>query len=84
MVINQLEIYIPLSDLVDKQAELNRLQKKSTNSSANYKSYQSLKKNADYVRKAPAAVVEKEQQNFQQLTYALHKLQDHYSKISTL
>ena len=75
---------IPLADLVDKNAELARLQKEIDKLKREQEKLSARLENADYAQKAPAAVVEKERQNFQQITATLDKLQTNYQKIKEL
>jgi valyl-tRNA synthetase len=84
IVLGQLEVIIPLADLVDKNAELVRLQKEIDKLKREQEKLSSRLENADYTQKAPAAVVEKERQNFQQITATLDKLQSNYQKIKEL
>lgn len=84
VVVGSLEIYIPLADLVDKSAELTRLQKEIDKLKRDQEKLSGRLANTDYVNKAPAAVVEKERQNHQQITHTLAKLQANYIKIQTL
>ena len=77
-------MFIPLADLVDKNAELVRLQKEIDKLKREQEKLSSRLENADYTQKAPAAVVEKERQNFQQITATLDKLQSNYQKIKEL
>jgi valyl-tRNA synthetase len=82
LVIGALEIYIPFADLVDKTAESARLQKEIEKLKRDQQKLAARLENADYLQKAPAAVVEKERHNYQQITNALSKLQENYKKIS--
>ncbi len=84
IVLGQLEIIIPLADLVDKNAELVRLQKEIDKLKREQEKLSARLENADYTQKAPAAVVEKERQNFHQITATLDKLQTNYKKIKEL
>ncbi len=81
-VVDQLEIYIPLADLIDKKAELARLQKEIDKLTKEKTKIASRLNNPDYLAKAPASVVEKEQQNFQQLEHTLAMLESNYQRIT--
>lgn len=84
IMIGQLEIYIPLADLVDKHAELSRLQKEIDKLKRDQEKLAARLENSDYLNKAPPAVVEKERNNYQQITSALSKLQESWEKIASL
>jgi valyl-tRNA synthetase len=84
IVVGKLEIIIPLADLVDKNAELARLEKEIEKLKRDQEKLSTRLENPNYVQKAPPAVVEKERQNFEQITLTLAKLQDNYTKIKAL
>lgn len=84
VVAGQLEIYIPLADLVDKNAELTRLQKEIDKLQRDQEKLAARLGNSAYLEKAPPAIVEKERQNHQQIILTLTKLQENYSKIMAL
>jgi valyl-tRNA synthetase len=84
VVVDQLEIYIPLADLVDKNAELLRLQKEIDKLKRDQEKLSARLENPNYLQKAPPAVVEKEQQTYEQIINALTKLQNNYLKIEKL
>ncbi|HVV67911.1 MAG TPA: valine--tRNA ligase [Gammaproteobacteria bacterium] len=74
-VVNQLELFIPLAGLIDKTAELQRLHKELDKLHKELGRIQQKLANADYVEKAPAAVVEKERQRAEETQALLDKLQ---------
>lgn len=81
-VVDQLEIHIPLSDLIDLQAELARLQKEIDKLTREKEKLAGRLNNPDYLAKAPAAVVEKEKQNFQHIENSLAMLEINRQRIS--
>ena len=83
-VVGQLEIYIPLADLVDKAAELSRLQKEIDKLKRDQEKLAARLENPAYLQKAPSAVVEKERQNYQHIQNTLSKLNANYLKINQL
>ncbi len=83
-MVGALEIYIPLSDLVDKTAEMTRLQKEIEKLRREQEKLATRLENKDYLQKAPAAVVEKEQHIYHQNENTLNKLQENFEKISQL
>ena len=83
-LIKQLEIHIPLADLIDKEQELNRLTKEINKLEKEYQSSKQRLENENYVKKAPAAVVEKEQQKCQQAQEKLAKLKSKQEEIKAL
>ena len=83
VVMGQLEIHIPLADLVDKSSELSRLEKEMEKLKRDQEKLVSRLDNPDYLKKAPAHVVEKERQNHQQIQHTLEKLQTNYLKIKS-
>lgn len=72
---NQLELYIPLEGLIDLDAEKVRLEKEIDKLQADLKKSQSRLNNPNFANKAPKAVFDKEKNQAEQLTQALHKLQ---------
>jgi len=81
IVVGELEIYIPLADLVDKTSELARLQKEIDKLKLEQEKISARLNNENYLQKAPPAVVEKEQHTYQQILSTLNKLQENYNKI---
>lgn len=83
-VVNQLEIYLPLADLIDKRVELERLRKEITKLNKEHQHSTQKLSNSNYIEKAPAEVVEKEKQRLQQITILLEKLEQQYVEIETI
>lgn len=83
-VVNQLEIYLPLADLIDKKVELERLHKEITKLTKEQAHSSQKLNNPNYVEKAPKNVVDKEKQRLSEVSNLLHKLQQQYEEISNL
>jgi valyl-tRNA synthetase len=83
-LVGEMQILIPLAGLIDKQAELSRLDKEISKLQSNLdKGYAKLQ-NANFVDKAPAAVVEKERQRVEEMARAKQQLEQQAEKIRAL
>lgn len=83
-VVGTLECHIPLAGLIDKSAELARLDKEMQKLKKDCEKFLKKLDNPNYVNKAPAEVVEKERERLQQAEQHLAKLQAHYTRIESL
>jgi valyl-tRNA synthetase len=83
-VVDQLEIHIPLSGIIDKNAELDRLNKEINKLKKEVQQSSSKLANADYINKAPKAVVTKEQERLQLAESTLEKLLAQQKNIEAL
>jgi valyl-tRNA synthetase len=70
----QLELFIPMAGLIDKGAELLRLQKELIKLEKDLMSVQTKLENSNYVAKAPADVVAKERIRATEMQETIHKL----------
>jgi valyl-tRNA synthetase len=70
----EMEILVPMADLIDKDAELARLNKEIEKINKQLVSLKGKLSNANFVDRAPAAVVEKEQQRLARQQIALEQL----------
>lgn len=70
-----LEILVPLANLIDKEAEISRLKKEVDKLKKELDKSQKQLSNDHFVKNAPAAVVEKEKNNFSTITLAIEKLE---------
>jgi valyl-tRNA synthetase len=70
----EMEILVPMADLIDKDAELARLNKEIEKINKQLVSLKGKLNNANFVDRAPAAVVEKEQQRLARQQIALEQL----------
>lgn len=80
----ELEILVPMADLIDKDAELARLTKEIDKLTKDLASIKGKLSNANFVDRAPVAVVAKEQQRLEKQQVALKKLQQQQLTIQAL
>ncbi|HBQ44994.1 MAG TPA: valine--tRNA ligase, partial [Thiomicrospira sp.] len=83
-LVGEMNILIPMAGLIDKKAELERLQKELTKLEGEIKRFTSKLANESFVSRAPAAVVKKEQQKLSETKIALKNIKDQYEKISQM
>ena len=83
-LVGEMQILIPLAGLIDKEAELARLEKEMGKLSTNIEKGEAKLQNPGFVDKAPAAVVEKERLRLAELSKSLQQLQEQAVKISAL
>ncbi len=79
-----MQILIPLAGLIDKEAELARLEKEMGKLEINIEKGNAKLHNPGFVDKAPEAVVEKERQRVAELSKSLQQLQEQAEKIRAL
>lgn len=73
-LVDELELLIPLAGIIDKQAELARLEKELVKLEKEITRVQQKLGNSDYTAKAPAEVVAKERARLQELDEAIEKM----------
>jgi valyl-tRNA synthetase len=83
-LLGEMQILIPLAGLIDKEAELARLEKEIGKLKINIDKGNAKLGNPGFVDKAPAAVVDKERTRVDELSVALTQLQEQAEKISAL
>lgn len=83
-IVDNLEIHIPLKGLIDKQAELDRLNKEISKLTKEQEKSSKKLDNPNYIKKAPAEIVEKEQNRLKQTQQTLKKLQQQFQNIKQL
>lgn len=83
-LVGRLEIHIPLADLIDRDAEMERLRKTIDKLRKEQQKSQAKLNNENYIKKAPEAVVTKEREHLQQVDHDLIKLQDQFDRIQNL
>ncbi|MCW9013203.1 MAG: valine--tRNA ligase [Gammaproteobacteria bacterium] len=83
-LVGEMKLLIPLAGLIDKNAELARLDKEIGKLESNLEKSNAKLKNPAFVDKAPAAVVDKERARVAEMESALEKLQEQLKKISAL
>jgi valyl-tRNA synthetase len=83
-IVGELEVRVPMSDLIDKDAEIARLAKEIDKLDKQITQLDGKLSNAGFTSKAPAEVVEKERQRLGELQQTRTTLADQHSKIKAL
>jgi valyl-tRNA synthetase len=83
-LVGDMEILVPMAGLIDKSAELTRLQKEIDKLTAEVAKINGKLSNPSFVDKAPAAVVQKEKDRLTDFDGQLVKLQEQSGKIANL
>jgi valyl-tRNA synthetase len=83
-LVGKMKLLIPLAGLIDKDAELERLNKEIGKIEADVKRTKGKLSNPNFVDKAPEAVVQKEKEKLAKAQDALTQLQEQVDKISSL
>ncbi len=79
-----MEILIPMADLIDKEAEIARLNKEIAKIQQDFNRVEAKLANENFSKRAPTAVVEKEKQKLKESQLALEKLQQQWAEIANL
>ncbi|MEY3220112.1 MAG: hypothetical protein RIT27_1469 [Pseudomonadota bacterium] len=83
-LVGEMKILIPLAGLIDKEAELKRLNKEIEKVRKEHDKLASKLENPNFIEKAPVELVEKEKQRVAELQAALIKLETQATKIAGL
>jgi len=83
-VIGELSVLIPMAGLIDKDAELNRLDKAIEKLVKDAERVRAKLSNENFVGKAPEAVIDKEKEKLAELESRLNKMVDQKAKIAAL
>ncbi len=83
-LVGEMKILVPLSGIIDKAAELARLDKDIAKHADNIAKGHAKLSNTGFTDKAPAAVVDKERQRVVELEKTLEQLQEQAEKIKAL
>ncbi len=83
-LVDGLELLVPIADLIDKDAEITRLNREIAKLNKDLERNRGKLNNPAFVAKAPVAVVDKEKQKVEALTQALAKMQQQLLSIQTL
>ncbi len=83
-LVDQLELFIPMADLIDKEAELARLAKEITRLEQELVRIEQKLANESYVTKAPTDVVAKERERLATNKFTIEKLQEQVANIKAL
>jgi valyl-tRNA synthetase len=83
-VVGDLTVLIPMAGLIDKEAEIARLDKAIEKLDKDAAKTRGKLANENFVSKAPAAVIEKEQAKLSEVESTLTKLRDQKTQIAAL
>ncbi len=83
-VLGEIELLIPMADLIDKEAELSRLAKEVSKLDKDISLAQGKLSNPKFTDKAPAEIIAKEQEKLAQALQAKEKLLQHQMRIESL
>ena len=83
-LVEQMKVLVPMTGLIDQQAELARLEKEMQKLQKELPRLQAKLNNPKFVERAPSAVVEKERTRLQELQAALSKLEEQQHLIEGL
>jgi len=83
-LVGDMEVHIPLAGLIDKDAELSRLDKELAKLDKNIQMLNGKLSNAKFVENAPAEVVQKEKDRLNENKAAFEKLTEQKKKIATI
>ena len=83
-LVGEMKLLIPLAGLIDKDAEMSRLEKELERKKNELERCEKKLSNANFVDKAPAVVVDKEKARAADLTHAIRNLEEQQAKIHAL
>jgi valyl-tRNA synthetase len=83
-LVGHMELLIPMSDLIDKDAEAARLNREIEKQAKELGKISGKLNNPKFVDKAPEAVVEKERKKLNELQTSVNKLEEQLAKINSL
>ena len=83
-LVGEMKVLIPMAGLIDKDAELNRLNKEISKLQGEIKRLSGKLSNEGFVAKAPEAVVAKEREKLADYESALQNLEAQYEKINKM
>ncbi|MBA1147013.1 valine--tRNA ligase [Ectothiorhodospiraceae bacterium WFHF3C12] len=83
-LVGEMQLLVPMAGLIDKDAELARLDKERTRLRQEIERGEKKLGNTSFVEKAPAEVVDKERHKVDEARSALAKLDDQYARIEAL
>lgn len=83
-LVGDMEVLVPIAGLIDKEAELARLEKEIQKLTAEAQRTSGKLSNASFVEKAPAEVIEKERAKLAEAEQAISRLNEQRSKIINL
>lgn len=83
-LVDDLELFVPMAELIDKSFELTRLNKEITKLEVDLKKSTTKLDNPNYVDKAPTEVVQQEKQRASEIEISLNKLRERLKMIESL
>jgi len=83
-LVDSLKLHIPMAGLIDKDAELQRLQKAIEKAEKEWQRLNGKLSNENFVSKAPEAVIAKEREKLTEAETTLSQLKEQQEKISAL
>jgi valyl-tRNA synthetase len=83
-LVGEMQLLVPMSGLIDKDAEVSRLDKEIDRKEKERQRADGKVNNPNFVEKAPEAVVQKERDKVLELSSAIEKLQQQKSRIENL
>ncbi|MDV6315843.1 valine--tRNA ligase [Idiomarina sp. HP20-50] len=83
-LVDTLKLHIPMAGLIDKEAELQRLQKSIEKANKEWQRLNGKLSNDNFVSKAPEAVIAKEREKLAEAETTLKQLQEQQDKIKAL
>ena len=83
-LVGDMQVLIPMAGLIDKKAELERLNKEIERLNKENARINGKLSNASFVDKAPAAVVDKEREKLNDIFSKLNNLNEQKEKIASL
>lgn len=83
-LVDELEIFVPMAEVIDKTVELSRLNKEITKIETDLDKSTSKLNNPNYLYKAPPNVVDQEKQKANEMTAMLEKLRERLKLVESL
>ncbi len=84
VIMKDVEIFIPLKDVIDLAGELKKLQKEEEKLLKDLQKTQAKLNNGDFMAKAPQEIREKEQQRLLDIETRLKRIQNHRASLSAI
>lgn len=83
-LVDSMQLHIPMAGLIDKEAELKRLDKALQKAEQEQKRLSGKLSNENFVSKAPEAVIAKEREKLAEAEETLAQLKQQHTKIASL
>jgi len=82
-LLNQMEIHVPIADLINKEAELERIKKTVINLEKEQLKLSNKLTKTKFATKAPKEIVDKEKERLEDLTNQINQLNNQFTKLQT-